>query len=580
MSENQLITGDSDELLDKKNFPEINTKHSYKKIIIIISAILVAIAIAAVVIILIKRNKDEEKKDEGGKKDEEKYPNIEYNISTIQFPPDIIYIGSHYNYQDQIFLVYKKKNFNNYYFGIANEEGEILKEIYELTNTTGMYVDYIQRISSFDDGKRAFIGGKILQCTKEFINCDDAKLYDIEFPEQIKNIPNLNYLYTEPIISIGGEYIFWSTFDTDMNIFNFVGKLIFKNDKYYIEEAVGISNYFYDLYDKEKDTYSLPNILRFGPIKQMIEGGKGLSIGGFLNYGLRKGIYQSLSEDKLTQLTNFEGYDETTTLSPDSKLACVMTTRFSPTTSLEIIGFIPTPYSILASYLLSMHTFAFYIGRVRNKIDVKGNIGPALVYLEKMKIDKEYKGYNLNTDDNWNFNGFTSWSPNGKKFMFDEISKTKERRCQIVNLKNYIPDKIKIENNFNGYIPYNRSIEETLKLHLDFPINTKVNGKSGYLEINRTQHKCEINYYNYTEDSKTTFNGIYNYETFPEQKYTIFEVNITSSGEKNGYCEYRLWYDNTKNIFIYDKGEDGIAKTFGDCEYENKKINVSIYEFK
>jgi flagellar basal body-associated protein FliL len=85
MSENQLITGDSDELLDKKNFPEINTKHSYKKIIIIISAILVAIAIAAVVIILIKRNKDEEKKDEGGKKDEEKYPSIEYNTFFIDY---------------------------------------------------------------------------------------------------------------------------------------------------------------------------------------------------------------------------------------------------------------------------------------------------------------------------------------------------------------------------------------------------------------------------------------------------------------------------------------------------------------
>ena len=68
MSENQLITGNNDELLDKKNFPEINTKHSYKKIIIIISAILVAIAIAAVVIILIKRNKDEEKKTKAGKK--------------------------------------------------------------------------------------------------------------------------------------------------------------------------------------------------------------------------------------------------------------------------------------------------------------------------------------------------------------------------------------------------------------------------------------------------------------------------------------------------------------------------------
>ena len=50
-------------------------------------------------------------------------------------------------------------------------------------------------------------------------------------------------------------------------------------------------------------------------------GGKALSIGGILNYGLRKGIYQSLSEDKMKQLTYFVGYDETTAISPDFKLA-------------------------------------------------------------------------------------------------------------------------------------------------------------------------------------------------------------------------------------------------------------------
>ena len=50
-------------------------------------------------------------------------------------------------------------------------------------------------------------------------------------------------------------------------------------------------------------------------------GGKALSIRGILNYGLRKGIYQSLSEDKMKQLTYFEGYDETTAISPDSKIA-------------------------------------------------------------------------------------------------------------------------------------------------------------------------------------------------------------------------------------------------------------------
>ena len=106
-----------------------------------------------------------------------------------------------------------------------------------------------------------------------------------------------------------------------MNILNFVGELNFNGEKYMIENTKGLTNYFYDLYDKESGNYTLPKILRFGPINQVIEGGKALSIEGFFNYNLRKGIYQSLSEDKMKQLTYFVGYDETTAISPDSKFA-------------------------------------------------------------------------------------------------------------------------------------------------------------------------------------------------------------------------------------------------------------------
>ena len=113
---------------------------------------------------------------------------------------------------------------------------------------------------------------------------------------------NLWYLYTEPIVNYGDKYIFWSTFAHPLDIVNFYGELIFEDNKYKIINARGISNYFYDLYDKEKGTYSLPKIIRTGPIKQVLRGGEGLSIGGFMNYGLRKGIYQSLKNDEVKQL--------------------------------------------------------------------------------------------------------------------------------------------------------------------------------------------------------------------------------------------------------------------------------------
>ena len=365
-------------------------------------------------------------------------------------------------------------------------------------------------------------------------------------------------------------------------VFNRVSGIYYNKprEKYVIENAKGLTNYFYDLYNKETGTYTLPKILRFGPIKQVIEGGKALSIGGFLNYGLRKGIYQSLSEDKIRQLTYFEGYDETTAISPDSKLACVMTTRFSDKTSFEIVGLMPTPYSILASYLISIDILNFSIFNLRTNSKIKGNIGPALVDLSKVESDKTYKGENLKTSDLWNFNGFISWSPDGTKIMFDEVARNSTRRCQIVRLKNYKPSEIKFEDNFNPNIPYARTIEETINLHLDYPININVPGKSGKLQISHEEKKVELTYDNFSEDNEIFYNGKYIYEKVNENGVTnsVYTVNIKSEGKKKGNCDFRLWFDD-KSMLSFEQYTNGKNKSYGSCNYEGKVINVDIYKY-
>lgn len=559
-------------------------KPSRMKKYIIFGALIIVIAIIIVVILIVvsKSKNNADNSGNSGNSDDSDVPiDLAYNISTVNFPSDIKYIGSHYNYQGDLFLIYKKNTSENYFVGIASDEGEIKKELLEIRKEEIVDETYIHRASSFSDGKRVYIGGKILECTNQFLECNDAKLIDLVFPKELEEMPNLLYLFTEPIINYGGKHIFWSTFDNNMNILNFVGELNFKEGKYFIENTKGLSNYFYDLYDKEKGTYSLPEILRFGPIKQVVRGGEGLSIGGFLNYGLRKGIYQSLSKDNLTQLTFFEGYDETTSFSPDSKLACVMTTRFSEHTSFEIIGLIPTPYSILASYLFSIHIMKISILNIRKNKTIKGNLGPALVDLQKVKEDKNYKGESLKTDDKWNFYGFISWSPDGTKIMFDEVDKGMEnRRCQIVKLKNYKPVITEPQNNFDGNVPYARTIAETLNLHLDYPININVNGTSGDLEIFQNQTKCEITYNNYTEDNEVFYNGTYYYEKFPNKKYAIFKVDIVSEGKKKGFCKYRLWFDMTDNVLLFDEADDGYNKTYGNCDYEGREINVDVYQYE
>ena len=584
MSEN-LIKQDAD--MEGIMSDDQAKKERIKKYLLLGGIFAVVLIIIIIIVIVISTSSKEEDREEGKEKDKDEkspeIPNLEHEIFTINFPDDIIYIGSTYNHQGQIYLIYQKKPVtdpNIYYFGITNEKGEILKEVLEIKKTDLADGTYIQRMSPFTDGKRVFIGGTIIECTKQFLECDDAKIINVKFPEELVNMENLLYVFTEPIINYGNKYIFWSTFDTSMNIINFVGELKREENEYIIENTKGLSNYFYDLYDKDKDTYFLPKILRTGPIKQVVNGGEGLTIGGFLNYGLRKGIYQPLSNESLSQLTFFEGYDETTAISPDLKLACVMTTRFSNHTSFEIVGLIPTPYSILTSYLLSTHIMKYSIGNIRMRSNIKGNIGPTLVDLKKVYENPNYTGINLNKDDLWNFYGFISWSPDGKKIMFDEADKeVKNRRCRIVNLTHYNPDKIELKDNFKNNIPYARSIEESINLHLDYPINIQHNGTSGYLTIFQNKTKCEIKYSNYTEDNEIFYNGTYTYQKFQEQKYVIFEVNITSEGKKKGSCQYRLWFDLNNNIFLFDES-DGNKKSYGGCEYEGRKLNVDIYQYE
>ena len=551
-------------------FPEIQKKSSKKTLIIVGVSIFLALAIIIVLIVILIHV--------GSKLQENN--KLDYEIITVNFPSDIIYVGSHYNYQNQLLVIYQRNaTSKNYFIGIANEDGKILKEIYVFKEGELDDLTYIHRASSFSDGKRLLIAGKILECSKQFLECDDPKVYDVEFPEEIKKMKNFWYLYTEPIVNYGDKYIFWSSFAHPLDIANFYGELKFENDKYKIINARGISNYFYDLYDKEKGTYSLPKIIRTGPIKQVIRGGEGLSIGGFLNYGLRKGIYQSLKKDELEQLTFFEGYDETTVISPDSQLECVMTTRFSEHTSLDIVGFIPTPYSIIPSYFVSNDLYMFSIVNLRVDETIKGNLGPSLIELRKLKEDKNYKGIKLNTDDKWVFNGFISWAPDNKKVMFDEVSKKMEKkRCQIVKLKNYEPGEINFKDNFDGNVPYSRSIEETINLRLDYPINITVNGKSGNLEIFHNETICEVIYNHFSEDNEVFYNGIYSYEN--NGNYSLFKVNIKSEGKKNGSCDYRLWFDKTKNIYLFDLSDDGKNKSYGGCNYEGKEIKVDIYQYE
>ena len=102
-------------------FPEIQKKSSKKTLIIVGVSIFLALAIIIVLIVILIHV--------GSKLQENN--KLDYEIITVNFPSDIIYVGSHYNYQNQLLVIYQRNaTSKNYFIGIANEDGKILKEIY------------------------------------------------------------------------------------------------------------------------------------------------------------------------------------------------------------------------------------------------------------------------------------------------------------------------------------------------------------------------------------------------------------------------------------------------------------------
>lgn len=133
------------------------------------------------------------------------------------------------------------------------------------------------------------------------------------------------------------------------------------------------------------------------------------------NSALAKSVFQNLIGEDYYPLTHFPGYEETTIISPDGKLGLVMTTRFSPKTSSEIICLLPRPMSVITVGNMNMFAYMYAVKGARELRE--GNIGPAAINIEESIKNNTYMGYDLH-EDGWAFCSPLSWHPESKKSMF------------------------------------------------------------------------------------------------------------------------------------------------------------------
>ena len=490
------------------------------------------------------------------------------SINTVTIPEGVIY-DSHaiYSKSGKILLTYKKKNDQNLYIGVMEEDGSNLKQLWG-GEWKAYYKSNGVRLMPFDDNKKILTGDYVLECIPNIDECESSILLPVIYPDEAVNLPGVYFVWSEIVVS-PDEHIAWSTLSSIYENVNFLGKLQKNENNYTIINVQIISTLGLIEYEDEEKGIFKNTPVRGGEVKQFTNGGEALTLAGAgKDDALAKSVFQNLVGEENYPLTHFPGYEETTIISPDGQLGLVMTTRFSPKTSSEILGFLPRP---LASYTVGkMNRYAYMYGVAKVRTERDGNIGPALININESIKNSSYLGYDLH-DEEWIFSSPLSWHPNSKKAMFNEINKkTKEKRIRIVHLDNYKPSKILENKKTPDNISYAKKLED-LYQPLKSTINGYFEGKEGILIFNKTETTCRTEYVNYSEDGKTFYNGYEESEYLQNQYIGRLTSNVVMRGEETGKMELTIYMDYNGNI-IYE--ENGKTISYGYAEYKGKKLTI------
>lgn len=561
--------------MDTFNDPLVSTGKDEKKInlkkmiLIIVLAAVGVVALIAIILVLALRKKDKDEPDTG----------LEFDITTVELPSQYMDMEAHYSPEGRIIVQYKERNNeSNQYFGIMNDDGSNLQEIYSGKVVPSPRANGI-RIIPFFDNKRFTLGDYIMECTPSLDNCESSKLLPIIYPPEVVNNNDTMFIWSEIIISQDNEHIAWTTLHMVLGAVNFIGRLKRLDDAYEIVDAKIISSIDALKIDPEHPGYLIASPMRGGEIKQFVHGGTAATLVGAGSSGIATSVLQDFKTPDITVLSQEPGYEETTIMSPDEKLGTVMSTRFSPKTNCAIIGLLPRPNSIFMTMGMNRFTYDYSVTGVRDFRE--GNVGPALVEIEKAINDKDYHGYDLHdTTGEWIYSSPMSWHKSSTKSLWQEIRKGTdnkgEKRIRRLTLHNYKPGDAVPAQKTPEDIPYALNISEVFNIPTPL-VSGKIAGVSGYIDYNRTQAGIVGVYVNYSVDGKVFYNG---YENFTSIGYTgaKYYGKVEMTGADQGSMDFKLTFDkdssNKLKLLKGDDPDDQKPYSYGYSTYAGKTVSV------
>lgn len=436
----------------------------------------------------------------------------------------------------------------------------------------------------FADGKRIHMGDYVLECTKVFEECDDAKIVPIKYPDPLDTGALLTLRWSENIIAPDNKTAAWTALLADYSAIVLTGTLEREADRYVLADTRIISTverFQPDLHHPD-GVIPVESVVN-GEVKQFVHGGAGISAVGAKELATADSVVLRLDTGDVDQITYTPGYDETTIMSPDERLGMVMTTRFSPATDLAILGLMPRPHPASLGMNLNRYMYTHGVTGVRQARE--GNIGPALIDIERSKTEPGYLGINLATEEDWVYRSPMEWAPDSKMAVWPEGSRsTGERRIRIVRLPGYQPGEpvATVDTPVHPKSTTDLTAAEDY-LEAEANIDVIVHGKhSGYLTYkqqkpNRFQSLHEKRYYDFSDDGDSVFNGaeIMNANLAGNSVYT---ADVTLTGSKPGRMKLKATFGRLGGAgvvparLIFDEDASGEPQTGGFVEYGGKRL--------
>ncbi len=457
------------------------------------------------------------------------------------------------------------------YYNIAtvNDDGSGFKIIYSGLIPQHKKANGIRHMP-FEDNKRVLLGDYVLEAQPDLRDCQSAQLIPVQYPKIIEDDPRTSHHWSEIIIAPDNVHLAWTAL-IGRGASVFLGKMQRQESCYTIENVQRIST---DEVYLEKDGYLIPQPVFGGEVKQFVHGGTAISLVGAKHSVLPDSVVQHLNKAASTQVTFMPGYEETTMFSPDEQLGVVMSTRFSPKTNFAILGLLPRPEGVNIFHGLAMPVYMYAVAAVRTCR--KGNIGPALIDIEKSMRQSGYQGVALHDPaQEWVYLSPLSWHPSSQKAMWNEqLRGTQTRRIRIAHLMDYEPgEKVAVQVTPDD-VPYGK----TELMHQSAPLlKGTLKGQQGFVHINNG----EAVYENYSDDGLHVYNGFERVVYLADQSIR-YEADLALQGEKSGEMKLRLTFapiDFKKPVTLsFDILPDGKPASYGYAQYEGTCLTVEAMQ--